>query len=176
MPFNRTSNYTTRTERWCRVCNARTSQTSCGCHYSTPEKLKVPNVLIRNVTWICQSCDHGEAESKEVALPSDRMKIIRRFLSLSDDYDLRRLVIEAGAGELVFRVRLPDFDMGEMRAIQYKQEETGFITVDELMKVQRAGYTKPTVIPPKPQPQEVVTLRKRERQRAFAEGPRPYDC
>ncbi len=108
-------------------------------------------------------------------MPSDRIKIIRRFLSLSDDYDLRGLVIEAGAGELVFRIRLPDFDMGEMRAIQYKQEETGFITVDELIKVQPAGYTRPTAIPPKPQPREVATLRKRERQRAFAEGPRPYD-
>jgi hypothetical protein len=103
------------------------------------------------------------------------MKIIRRFLSLSDDYDLMGLVIEAGAGELVFRVRLPDFDMSEMRAIQYKQEETGFITVDELMKVQRAGYERPTAVPPKPQPREVATLRKRERQQAFAGGPRPYD-
>jgi hypothetical protein len=175
MPFNGSSNYTIRAERWCSLCNTRTPQISCGCRYSNPDKLKVPSVLIRNVTWACQRCDQLEVEAKEVALPSDRMKIIRRFLSLSDDYDLKGLVIEAGAGELVFRVRLPDFDMGEMRAIQYKQEETGFITVDELLKIQRAGYQRPTVIPPKPQPQDVATLRKRERQHAFARDPRPYD-
>jgi hypothetical protein len=103
------------------------------------------------------------------------MKIIRRFLSLSDDYDLRGLVIEAGAGELVFHIRLPDYDMSEMRAIQYKQRETGFITADELMRVKRAGYERPTAVPPKPQPREVATLRKRERQQSFAGGPRPYD-
>lgn len=108
-------------------------------------------------------------------MPSDRIKIIRRFLSLSDDYDLLGLDIEGRADELVFRVRLPDFDMGEMRAIQYKQQETGFITADELMKVRRAGYERPTAVPPKPQPRDVATLRKRERQSAFAGGLRPYD-
>ena len=108
-------------------------------------------------------------------MPSDRIKIIRRFLSLSDDYDLLGLEIEGRADELVFRVRLPDFDMGEMRAIQYKQQETGFITADELMKVQRAGYKQPAAVPPKPQPRDLATLRKREKQRAFAGGPRPYD-
>ncbi len=148
---------------------------SSGCRYSTPEKLKAPSALIRNVTWFCQLCDQEEVESKEIALPSDRMKIIRRFLSLSEDYDLLGLEIEGRADELVFRVRLPDFDMGEMRAIQYKQQETGFITADELMKVQRAGYKRPVAVPPKPQPRDVATLRKRERQRAFAECPRPYD-
>jgi hypothetical protein len=121
MPFNGSSNYTIRAERWCRACNARTPQISSGCRYSTPEKLKIPSTLIRNVTWICESCNQAEAESKEVALPSDRVKIIRRFLSLSDDYDLLGLKIEGRGDELVFRVRLPDFDMGEMRAIQYRQ-------------------------------------------------------
>ena len=81
-------------------------------------------------------------------MPTDRIKIIRRFLSLSDDYDLLGLQIEGRADELVFHVRLPDFDMGEMRAIQYKQQETGFITADELMKVQRAGYKRPAAVPP----------------------------
>jgi len=175
MPFNGSSNYTIRAERWCRACNARTPQISCGCRYSTPQKLKVPSALIRNVTWVCQCCDQVEVEAKEVALPSDRIKIIRRFLSLSDDYDLLGLEIEGRADELVFRVRLPDFDMGEMRAIQYKQQETGFITADELMKVQRAGYKQPAAVPPKPQPRDLATLRKREKQRAFAGGPRPYD-
>jgi hypothetical protein len=175
MSFHRTSSYTIRAERWCRVCNARTPQISCGCRYSTPEKLKVPSVLVRNVTWICQWCDQAEVESKEVALPSDRTKIIRRFLSLSDEYDLLGLEIEGKADELVFHVRLPDFDMGEMRAIQYKQQQTGYITADELMKVQRAGYKRPAAVPPKPQPRDVATLRKKERQRAFAGGPRPYD-
>jgi hypothetical protein len=60
--------------------------------------------------------------------------------------------------------------MGELRAIQYKQQETGFITVDELIKVQRAGYRQPTAAPPKPEPRDVAALRKKERQRAFA-GP-----
>lgn len=108
-------------------------------------------------------------------MPSDRIKIIRRFLSLSDDYDLLGLEIEGRADELVFHVRLPDYDMGEVRAIQFKQQETGFITADELMKVQRAGYKKPAAVPPKPQPRDVETLRKRERQRASSGGSRPYD-
>jgi|SRR5208337_422298 len=169
------SNYTIRTERWCRACNSRTPQISVGCRYSTPEKLKVPSVLIRNVTWVCQWCDQEEAESKEIAVPSDRAKIIRRLLSLSDDYDVLGLELEAKPDEIVVHVRLPDCDMSEMRAVKFKQQETGFITVDELMSLQRAGYKRPAAVPPKPQPRDVATLRKRERQQAFAGGPRPYD-
>src|SRR5208283_5197266 len=135
------SNYTIRTERWCRACNSRTPQISVGCRYSTPEKLKVPSVLIRNVTWVCQWCDQEEAKPDEI----------------------------------VVHVRLPDCDMSEMRAVKFKQQETGFITVDELMSLQRAGYKRPAAVPPKPQPRDVATLRKRERQQAFAGGPRPYD-
>jgi hypothetical protein len=169
------SNYTIRTERWCRSCDASTPQVSLGCHYSTPERLKVPSVLIRNVTWVCQWCDQEDVEAKEVVVPSDRMKIIRRFLSLSDDYDVLGVQVEAKPDELVFHVRLPDFDMNEVRAIKFKEQETGFITVDELMRVRRAGYKRPAVVPPRPQPRDVATLRKRERQQAFAGGPRPYD-
>ena len=169
------SNYTIRTERWCRTCNARTPQVSSRCRYSTPDRLRVPPVLVRGVTWVCQCCDSEEVESKEVAFPTDRVKIIRRFLSLSDDYDVLGLEIEAKPDELVFHISLPFYDMGEMRAIRYKQQETGFITADELMRLQRAGFKRPSAVPPKPQPRDVATLRKRERQQAFAQGPRLYD-
>jgi hypothetical protein len=167
------SSYTIRSERWCKACNSRTPQVSVGCRYA-PDKLKAPSTLIRNVTWVCQWCDQAEVEAKEVAVPTDRVKIIRRFLSLSDDYDVLGMEVEAKPEELVFHVRLPDFDMSELRAIQWKQRETGFVTVEELMKVRRAGYRRPAVVPSKPQPQDTETLQKRERQRAFA-GIRPYD-
>jgi hypothetical protein len=127
--------------------------------------------LIRTVTWICQWCEGTEEEVKEVAVPTDRLKIIRRFLSLSNDYDLLGLKVEARVDELVFRVRLPDFDMGEMRAIQFKQQETGFITVEELMKVKRAGYGTPREVPPRPEPRDPTAMRERARQQAF--GPKP---
>jgi hypothetical protein len=170
-----TSNYTIRTDRWCRTCNAKTPQVSSRCRYSTSDTPKVPAVLVRNVTWVCQWCDQEEVESKEVAVPTDRVKIIRRFLSLSDEYDVLGLEIEAKADELVFHVRLPDFDVSELRAIQWKQRETGFVSVEELMKVRRAGYKRPIEVQRKPEPHDVGTLRKREREQAFAGSPRPYD-
>ena len=54
-----------------------------------------------------------------------------------------------------------------MRAIQYKQEETGFITADELMRLQNAGFNRPREVPPKPQPKDRRILRERARQRMF---------
>jgi len=173
MPLS--GSYTIRAERWCKVCNAQTCQTSGRYRYSTPEGWQALNVLVRTVTWFCESCNEAEEEVKQVPVPTDRLKIIRRFLSLGEDYDVLGLKVEARPDELVFRVRLPDFDMGELRAIQWKQQEIGFITVDELMRVQRAGYRRPSTVPAKPQPRDVATLRKRERQQAFAGGPRPYD-
>lgn len=173
MPYNRTSDYAIRGERWCRSCNARTQQLSLGYRYSTKENT-TPNILVRNVTWLCQHCDHEETESKEVTLPSDRIKLIARFLRLKDDYDILGMQIQSTPDELVLRLKLPEFDLGEMRAIQYKQRETGFITVDELMRVQRGGYKRPAAVPPRPQPTDVATLRKREKQRAFAGDSSPY--
>jgi hypothetical protein len=175
MPPSARSNYTIRTERLCKGCAARTSQISIGCRYSAPDEIRVPSVLVRNVTWVCQWCDGEEVEVKEVPVPSDRVKMIRRFLSLSDEFDILGLEIQSLPDELVLHVRFPDCDMNEMRAIQFKQRETGFINVDELMKVRRGGYDRPGAVPPKPQPRDVATLRKRERQQAFARGPRPYD-
>ncbi len=77
---------------------------------------------------------------------------MKRLLSLPEDYEVLGFTLSSEANVISIKIRLPDFDMGELRAIQYKQQETGFITVDELIKVQRAGYRQPTAIPPKPQP------------------------
>lgn len=61
--------------------------------------------------------------------------------------------------------------MGEVRAVQYKQQETGFITVEELMKLQRTGFRRPRDLPPKPQPKDPRILRERARQRMFQGEP-----
>jgi hypothetical protein len=39
-----------------------------------------------------------------------------------------------------------------MRVIQAKQQETIFITVNELMRLQKAGFDRPRNVPPKPMP------------------------
>ena len=62
--------------------------------------------------------------------------------------------------------------MGEIRAIQTKAQETGFITVDELMRVQKAGFNRPREVPPKPRPKDGSILRERGRQRMFQGEPR----
>ena len=111
MPSN--GNYTIRAERWCKTCTTKTPQVSLNYRYDISPEPQVPSILIRTVTWACQWCDETEDEVKEGPIPTDRVKIIRRFLSLSDEYDLLGLNVEAKPNELVFRIRLPDFDMGE---------------------------------------------------------------
>ena len=76
--------------------------------------------------------------------------------------------IESLPNEIVLRVRLPDFDMSEIRAIQSKARETGFITVEELMRLQRAGYGRPRDVPARPMPKDRRTLRERARERMFS--------
>jgi hypothetical protein len=74
--------------------------------------------------------------------------------------------------EIVFRTRLPDFDMGEIRAIQTKAQETGFIRADELIKLQKEGFKRPTDVPPKPIPKDRRRLKERARQKMFVGEPR----
>jgi hypothetical protein len=117
--------------------------------------------------WLCERCCNIEAERREVVEPTDRVRIIRRFMSLHNDYDLLGMEIESKPDELVFRVRLPNYDMSEMRAIKHKQQETGFIRVDELMRLQKAGFNRPSDIRPKPTPTDRRTLLERTRQQMF---------
>lgn len=88
-------------------------------------------------------------------------------MRIQDDYDILRMKIESRPDEILFRVELPDFDMGDMRAIQAKAEQTGFIRIDELMKLQKAGLRRPVEVPPKPTPRDRLTLRERSRERMF---------
>ena len=137
-----------------------------------PDEPKAVGVLIKTLEWHCERCGQIEEEAKQIVEASDRVRIIRRLLTLSDDYDILSMRVEGRPDELVFHIRLPDSDLGEARAIQRKQQETGFITVEELLKVQRAGYKSTAQVPPKPQPRSRTTLRERARQRAFAAHPR----
>ncbi len=174
MPLTRRGNhYVLRAKRLCVRCGEMTDQTTTSCRYSTPEVPKVPPVLIKRIEWLCDWCGNYEEEVKETVQPTDKTMLVKRLHSLPDDYDVLGLTSSSGENVISLTIRLPDFDMGELRAIQYKQQETGFITVDELIKVQRAGYRQPTAVPPKPEPRDVATLRKKERQRAFAGDPRP---
>jgi len=168
MPFSRSGkHYTLRAKRPCSRCRQVTEQTAISCGYSAPEVPKVPSVHVKRVEWVCDWCDNYEEEIKEVIDPTDKTMIAKRLLSIPEDYDVLGFTLSSEPNVISIRIRLPDFDMGEVRAIQYKQQETGFITADELIKVRRAGYKSPTDVPPRPQPGDRATLRERARQRAF---------
>jgi hypothetical protein len=98
--------------------------------------------------------------------------IFNRLLRIQEDYDILEMSISCLPNEIVFRARLPDFDMGEIRAIQTKAQETGFIRADELVKLQKAGYRRPLDVPPRPTPKDRRRLKERARQRMFVGEPR----
>jgi hypothetical protein len=124
--------------------------------------------------WLCDWCGNLNEEVKESVEPTDKEKLVKKLLSLLEEYDVLGFTLSSEPNVISIKIRLPDFDMDELRAIRWKQRETGFITAEELMKVQRAGYKRPIIVPPKPEPRDVATLRKLERQRAFSANPRPY--
>jgi hypothetical protein len=175
MPLTRSGNhYTLRAKRLCPQCHEMTDQTATSCRYDSSEIPKVPPILIKRIEWLCDWCGSYEEEVKETLKPTDRTMILKRLLSLPEEYDVLGFTLSSEANVISMKIRLPDFDMSELRAIQDKQKETGFITVEELIKVQRAGYRQPVAVPPKPQPRDVAMLQKKERQRAFAGEPRPW--
>jgi hypothetical protein len=173
MPFTANGkHYAARAKRWCKRCGRETEQDMVMNRLRCTPQPTVPLTYIREQEWYCTQCDNIEQVTKEVTEPTDKQRIFNRLLRLSEDYEIQTLNIESEANELVLRVRLPDFDMSELRAVQYKQQETGFITVDELMLLQKAGYRRPSQIPPKPQPKDKRVLRERTKQRMFRGEPR----
>ena len=144
-----------RAKRLCTQCREIADQASISCSYDSPKAPSIPPTLVKRIKWLCEWCGNFAEEVKESPVPSDRTKLLKRLLSLQEDYEVFGFNLSAEPDGISIKLRVPYFDMGELRAIQWKQKETGFITVEELMKVQRAGYQRPT-------------LRKQERQRAFA--------
>jgi len=168
MPFTRSGkHYMLRAKRRCQKCGDITEQQAFKCTYHCPPVPKVPPVYIKTLEWLCLQCDNVETEQKEIPEPTDKSMLLNRLIRIPSDYDTLAVTITSLPNELVFRVRLPDYDMGEIRAIQAKARETGFISVGELMNLQKAGYRRPQEVPPKPQPKERSVLRERARQRAF---------
>jgi hypothetical protein len=175
MPFTASGkHYSVRAKRWCKLCAMNTEQDMVSNKIHTTPEPTVPLTYIREKEWYCTQCDNIEKETKQVTEPTDKQRIFTRLLRLSEDYDMLKMRIESWPNEIVLRVTLPDFDMGELRAVQYKQQETGFITAEELMKLQRAGFSRPSDVPPRPMPKDRRTLRARARQSMFVGEPRSF--
>ena len=47
----------------------------------------------------------------------------KRLLSISDDYDVLGFTVSSDADSVSIKIRVPPFDIGESRAIRYKQQE-----------------------------------------------------
>ena len=132
-------------------------------------------------TWPLEVCRTRNANEKfvqivvdvqQVTEPTDRQRIFSRLMRLTEDYDMVRTTVESKPDEIVLRVRIPDFDMSELRAVQYNQQETGFITADELMRLQKAGSNRPIDIPPRRMPRNRRRFKERARQKIFQREPR----
>jgi hypothetical protein len=174
MPFNRGSgqHYTMRARRQCKRCKVETWQLCTSIRYRQWPEPTVPASLMKELSWVCEDCGEPDEEVKQVYEPTDRIRIINRLLNLSRDYDFISVSLSSQPNEIVVRIQVPDFDPSELRSIQTKQQETGFINVGELMQLQKAGFRRPSDVPPKPQPKDRRTLRERARQRMFQGEPR----
>ncbi len=82
------SRYTIHAQRSCTSCHQITDQTSVGCRYSDVEVPKVPKAYLKHVEWVCDWCGNCEEEVKEVLEPTDRMKLVKRLLSIQEDNDV----------------------------------------------------------------------------------------
>jgi hypothetical protein len=173
MPFTRSGkHYSIMAKRYCKNCHEITQQSTITMKYRAPPEPTVPASYLREYTWFCEQCENQEVETKTVYEPTDKALIFNRLLRIQEDYDVLGATVSSLPNEIVFRVRLPDFDMREMRAIQAKATETGFIRVDELMKLHKAGFKRPREVPPKPAPKDRRRLRERAKQRMFVGEPR----
>jgi hypothetical protein len=174
MPFAISSgkHFTMRAERECASCHDLTWQLCTGYRYGSWPEPTVPMSYKKELTWFCEACGQTSVEVKQVYEPTDRLRIIKRLLRFSDDYDFIKMSISSQPNEILVRIQLPNFDPSELRAIQSKQEILGFISAGELMRLQKAGFRDNRDVPPRPQPRDPRVLRERVRQRAFQGDPR----
>jgi hypothetical protein len=164
--------FTMRAERECAICHELTWQLCCGYRYRAWPEPTVPMSYRKELTWVCELCGENTVEVKQAYEPTDRLRIIKRLLRFTDDYDFIKIRISSQPNEILVRIQVPDFDPSQIRAIQSKQQISGFISAGELMQLRKAGFRDCRDVPPKPQPRDPGILRERARQLAFHGDPR----
>jgi hypothetical protein len=173
MPFTRSGKrYTTRARRFCKKCQTLAEQSTVSVRYRSPPEPTVPESVLRVYEWLCEQCDNTEIETNAIYEPTDKALTFDHLMRIREDYDPLSVCISSLPNEIVFRARLPDFDMRELRAIHLKAKETGFIRADELMKLQKPRFKRPSDVTLKPHPNDRRHPKERARRKMFVGEPR----
>jgi hypothetical protein len=98
--------------------------------------------------WNCDRCHTDKVIVKEIPIPTEKTKLVKLLMSLSEKYELKGARISVEYREVRGIFTFPEYDLRKLREIANDWAERGFITAKHLLMLEKAGMADVAKIPP----------------------------
>jgi hypothetical protein len=99
--------------------------------------------------WNCDRCHTDKIVVKEIPIPTEKTKLVKLLMSLSEKYELQGSTISVEAREVRAVFRFPEHDLPKLREIADDWAERGYISAKHLLMLENAGMADVAKIPPR---------------------------
>jgi hypothetical protein len=134
-------------QKYCVTCKQIMDHTCFHMAYRKSETSD--DAYCKEERWNCDKCHTDKIVVKEIPIPTEKTKLVKPLMSLSEKYELQGSTISVEAREVRAVFRFPEHDLPKLRAIAESWADRGYITAKDLLKLEKAGMRDVAKIPPK---------------------------
>jgi hypothetical protein len=99
--------------------------------------------------WNCDRCHTDKIVVKEIPIPTEKTKLVKLLMSLSEKYELQGTRISVDYREVRATFIFPEHDLPKLREIAENWAERGYINAKHLLMLEKAGMADVSKIPPR---------------------------
>jgi hypothetical protein len=99
--------------------------------------------------WNCDKCHTDKVIVKEIPIPTEKTKLVKLLMSLSEKYELKGTTISVDYREVRATFTFPEHDLRKLREIANDWADRGYITAKHLLMLEKAGMRDVAKIPPR---------------------------
>jgi len=134
----RTAKYSAK--RLCPKCKNVTDHMCSRITSRQSEKSTDLSVLTR--IWSCLVCGYGYDQTVEVPMPTEGGMILKRLLTVTNDYYIKRTTVTTRGLHIILDVELYPFEPEPVIRIIEKMEQKQYINALELDRLRKAGMRR----------------------------------
>lgn len=120
-------------QQYCLTCKQITDHTCFHMAYRKSEKSD--DAYRREERWNCDQCHTDKIVVKEIPIPTEKTKLVKLLMSLSEKYELQGSAISVSYREVRAVFTFPEHDLPKLREIAENWADRGYITAKDLLKL-----------------------------------------
>jgi hypothetical protein len=134
-------------KKFCVTCKEVRDHTCFHMAYRKSEKND--DAHSKEERWNCDRCHTDKIVVKEIPIPTEKTKLVKLLMSLSEKYELQGTRISVSYREVRATFTFPEHDLPRLREIADDWAERGYINAKHLLMLEKAGMADVAKIPPR---------------------------